>query len=135
MKLPQKELASLRKELWLKQECICPVCGTEILEHEAVLDHDHDTGHIRMVLHRNCNQIEGRVKQWSKRNGKGAHPKTILSRILLYWGMDFTKNPIHPSHKTENEREVLKLKRRMKTLKTQAAKDRYAEKIKELLGD
>lgn len=131
-KLKSKQVAPLREELLARQRSICLICGEKIHEGEAVLDHDHDTGFVRGVLHRNCNQIEGRVKSWCKRNGKGVDFRTVLRNILLYWDKDYSGNPVHPTHKTEKEKEISRLKKRMSKLKTDSAKKKYKERIKEL---
>jgi hypothetical protein len=47
-------MARLREE----QENVCPLCG---LPDPDVLDHDHETGEFRGVLHRKCNSGLGQL--------------------------------------------------------------------------
>jgi hypothetical protein len=121
--------------MWIQQQRKCALCGRDLDLSEAVLDHCHETGRVRGVLHRQCNQVEGRVISWVKRSGCGTDPSSVrvfIENILAYWDLDFSQNPLHPNHRTESEKEILKLKRRMKKLKTQKAKQRYKQKIEEL---
>lgn len=138
LKYPVKRLkpSELRayRDRELKLNNLCRVCMKPILPEEAVLDHDHETGHIREVLHRQCNQIEGRVLSWCTRNGRQVHPVTILKGVLELWEKDFSKNPYHPTHLSEPEKEIKRLRKAMKKLKRQATKDKYALKIKQLQG-
>lgn len=129
-RLKAAEVAAYRKRLLHKQGGICPLCDRFIAPGEDTLDHDHDTGHCRAVLHRNCNQIEGRVRAWLKRCG--VDPLEFLQNLVDFWQRDFTGFALHPNHRTEQELEIRKLKRRMKHLKTERAKQRYRDRIREL---
>jgi DNA repair exonuclease SbcCD ATPase subunit len=131
-RLRQNEIKKYREKQWRKQNRVCPLCGKEILKDQAVLDHNHGDGNIRMVLHRQCNHVEGRILDWIKRTGKDTVPVEFLESLLQYWKQDFSKNPLHPSHLTENEKEIKKLRKRMRTVKRQNTKQKYRDKIKEL---
>lgn len=37
----------------------CPVCGLALMDSEAHVDHDHDTGEVRGLLHSRCNRSIG----------------------------------------------------------------------------
>ena len=132
MKLKQSEVASYREDLWKKQRRICPLCGTRILKKDAVLDHCHESGHIRGVLHRQCNQIEGRVLQWVSRSGKNITPDELLKRMLDYWASDHSEHPLHPTHLTPKEKEIKSLRKRMRKVKRESTKKKYQQRIKEL---
>lgn len=109
---------------------MCPLCETEIQTGHDTLDHCHQSGHTRRVLCRNCNQIEGRVLSWLRRSY--TEPITFLRNLVMYWEQDYEDTPIHPNHKTDIEKKIMKLKRRMRTLKTERARQKYRDKIRKL---
>lgn len=121
-RLKPKEVPDLRKRLLAAQRGICPICGKGILPKDAVLDHDHETGRCRQVLHRTCNSIEGRVLSWLKRNGQGVRPITMLRNLLDYWMQDYEEQPFHPTHKSDIEKEATKLRKKYKSLKSEKHK-------------
>jgi hypothetical protein len=52
------------KELLKKQNYLCPICRQQIHEKgknglRPVVDHNHDTGKVRAIVHSNCNTIIG----------------------------------------------------------------------------
>lgn len=128
-----KDVPRLREEMLRLQNHVCPICQTVIEPSDAVLDHDHETGHIRAALHRQCNQIEGRVQSWCARSGKGVPFVQIIEGILNHITKDYSMNPIHPSHFTPQERELKRLRKHQKRLKTQKARERIGYAIQELL--
>ena len=127
MKLKQKDLKDFRYDLWCDQSHICPLCLKKIKDHEAVLDHCHTEGHVRRVLHRQCNSVEGKIMYWAKRSG--SDPIEFLKKVIEYQDLDYSNMPIHPKHLTEVEKEIKKLKRRQKQLKTQRGRERLQVKI------
>jgi len=132
VKLKSKEVKAYRLKLLKKQGYICPLCGLKIEISEATLDHCHDTGHIRAVLHRNCNQVEGRIRSWVNRAGKEIDPVLFLEAVLAHWTEKYDHFPLHPNHRTAAQKEILKLKRRRKKLRTHKAKKRYDKEIRYL---
>jgi hypothetical protein len=42
-----------------KQGGVCAVCGRPIEKGKEVIDHNHDTGKVRGVLHHRCNMVLG----------------------------------------------------------------------------
>jgi hypothetical protein len=40
----------------------CAVCQLPLTAAQAVLDHDHETGAVRGILHRGCNGILGKLE-------------------------------------------------------------------------
>ena len=132
-RLKPKEVPDLRKKLLAAQNGRCPLCGKMILPKDAVLDHDHDTGRCRQVLHRTCNGIEGRVLSWLRRNGQGVKPITMLRNLLDYWMQDYEEQPFHPTHKSDIEEEATKLRKKYKRLKSEKHKALTKAAIQKLL--
>jgi hypothetical protein len=91
-----KEIKPYREAQLIEQNNICPLCELEIEPKQAALDHCHDSGTIRMVLHLNCNGIEGRLNHWAKRSK--VDKQQFLRNVADYWDIEFD-NPTHPRHK------------------------------------
>lgn len=92
------------------QNGLCPLCGKHIdlkIKGEGVIDHDHDTGEIRGVLHRSCNAAEGKISNAAARWGaKSASYADIIRYLESIVG--YLKRPgagvIYPMHKTADEK-------------------------------
>ena len=128
-KLKQSELAKFREELLKEQHGLCGMCGLPI-ESDAVLDHDHVTGHCRAVTHRTCNAVEGKLTNWLRRYN--VPREEFLTGLLRYYLKDYSSMPLHPKHKTSTEIQISKLRKRMKTLKTARGKEAVQRKIQAL---
>lgn len=130
MRLKPLEVKEYRLKVLKEQRGVCPMCLTNIQSGQDTLDHDHNTGHVRRVLCRNCNQIEGRVLNWVKK--AYCTPEVFLANLALYWSEDYSRNVYHPNHKSDIEKQVTKLRRRMRKLKTERKRQEYKDKIKAL---
>jgi len=117
-KLKQKDIPKLREKLIAAQKNICPLCKTELLKADAVLDHDHTTGHIRFALHRSCNRAEGLIKR-AARFSRSKDAQFFVKQVAHLWDESFTHNPLHPSFKTNDDKRLKLLKKRLKEV-TQA---------------
>jgi Recombination endonuclease VII len=131
MKLTVKEKGKYRNDLLQQQNNLCPLCGTVIFEGEQTLDHDHSTGKVRRVLHRSCNQAEGRILSWIRRS-RATDPLEFLEALVRYWQEDYSDMPEHPTHKNEFEIKLSKLKRKLRSLKTERGKARCRDQIQKL---
>lgn len=123
-KLKQSEIKEWREKLLKKQKGICPLCGEPLEADEAVLDHDHVTGHIRGALHNGCNRAEGKAINWIYRT-KSNDPIAFARALARYWKKDYTKLPIHPTHKTAEEK---KAARNAKARRARAKRKKNASK-------
>lgn len=130
LQLGIKDIAPLREKFRKRQKSICPLCKKPITKAQAALDHDHETGHCRTTLHRNCNSIEGRVLSWARRSG--IDPREFLKNLLDYWEQDYSHNPVHPRHKNEKQKEITRLRKRLRSAKRESTKQKIRDLIKEL---
>ena len=120
-KLKASEVAACRATLLDEQESHCMLCCDRILPEDAVLDHDHKTGHVRGVLHRGCNAMLGHVENNRARNMlKDARLWRWLRGVERYLTADHTSRPLHPTHRTPDEK--------VERTKKLAAKRRAAKK-------
>lgn len=89
------------------QDGRCAWCG---FKDELVRDHCHETGLIRGLLCRGCNQDEGRdvAGQWDAWRS-GDNPARAMSYFCIYVGL-YGSTPLDPSsalaHYTDAERET-----------------------------
>lgn len=109
--LKTAEVSAVRQQLLKKQGGVCAVCSQKILGRDvAVLDHDHDTGRIRGVLHSSCNGIEGRMKSLGHRCHKGVLSVDYIIGLGKY--LEHHKTPrigaLHPSYKTPQQKKDAK---------------------------
>lgn len=95
-----------------KQGGRCAICLQPISNDDGCLDHDHTTGFLRATLCRNCNGIEGKIKNLARRGQRQYDHRWFLQRISAYWEEHDDAVPehglIHPSHKTEEEKRILR---------------------------
>lgn len=109
-KLKNSEIALLRAQLLTEQQGLCALCLEMIEDGKAVLDHCHETGQIRAVLHRGCNAMEGIVKNNMRRNLMTLERmQNFLARIA--WYQSQLKPVLHPTHKSPEERKQRAKKR------------------------
>lgn len=135
-KLKQKDLPSFREGL-LKGNCyICPVCKLDIQDGEAVLDHDHKTGYVRNTIHRDCNILIGKVENYIRTRGISfREPERLheaLSNITEYIFKDYVGMPYHPKHRTPQDKEVARLRKRLKLAKREETKEKLRNQIQEV---
>lgn len=110
-KLKQPQVKAYREKAVKKQKGVCPLCEEELLTEDAVLDHDHESGHVRAALHRSCNAAEGRILNWADKRSRGDDPVLFLTNLLKFWEVDYSDNPLHHTH----GRAPRKKKRRTRT--------------------
>lgn len=104
-----------------RQDGKCPLCGKSLTLADACLDHDHFNGRIRGVLCRNCNGIEGKIKNLVVRGKRTNTMEDYLGNIILYWLHHKTDRTglLHPLHLSDEEKRI---KRNTKARKARAKK-------------
>lgn len=67
------------------------MCGLHIdlrIKGEGIIDHDHDTGEIRGVLHRSCNAAEGKISnaaaRWGCKSSRYEDIVAYLQSVVTY---------------------------------------------------
>lgn len=135
-RLKYSEIQAFRLSMYHEQKGACPVCGHHISLDYAVLDHDHVSGHIRAVLHSDCNVLLGKIENLITHKGKRmateGRVEGALEGIWEYMIQDYSHNPWHPKHKTATDKERLRLTKLYKRSKKQVTKDKYRKLIEEL---
>ena len=112
-----------------KEQCgVCAICKLPLdmtIKGEGVLDHDHDTGRIRGVVHRSCNAAEGKVAnaagQWGAKSTRYSDIIAFVKKLLDYWNGP-QKKFIYPYHKTEDEKRQIRNVRSRKNRASARAK-------------
>lgn len=98
------------KQLKVNQGGLCAICQKPIdltIKGEGVVDHDHDSGEIRGVLHRSCNAAEGKIANaagaWGAKSMKYSDIIPYLELVIQYLRKPGT-NTLYPMHKTPDEK-------------------------------
>lgn len=111
MKLKYSEVKPLRLERLQQQNNCCSLCG-EVIEDDAVLDHDHKTGKVRHVLHRGCNALLGKIENNMPRNRVSMTRLTGIANNLINYLNNEYPEIIHPTYKTQEEKKLKRKKKR-----------------------
>jgi len=109
IQIQNKDLRAWRRQQWIKQKRKCAVTGLPLSFKDSVVDHCHKTkveiagvngkGLIRGVIHKNINQLEGKISNVYRRYGL----KNIASLPEILRGLaNYLENPLvndclHPS--------------------------------------
>lgn len=102
-RITQREIKELREKYLQLQNNLCALCKDYLDSSEAVLDHDHQSGQLRGVLHRGCNVMEGVISNNMKRNRiDEIRLASILAHLQDY--QKDLKDLLHPTHRTPEER-------------------------------
>lgn len=138
-KLKYKDIKPFREERLMLQNNLCCLCKQYIKPEDAALDHDHVSGKVRGVLHKDCNILLGKIENFIFRQGKRL---SLLNTIGLFMGnvvkymyCKYEHMPLHPKHLTDKDKLLKKYRRLKKNSKKQETKDKYSQLIKELKSD
>lgn len=124
-RIAKSEIKEVTAELMKKQGNKCPICGTSLLPSKAadrVLDHDHEKGWVRAVLHRGCNGAEGKVRNvmstWGRSGFSELQLIAALRNLANFWETNLSPQTdyIHPTYLTGPERMVLANKEALRKL-------------------
>lgn len=109
-RLKVSEVAATRLALAEKQGGRCAICQLPL--NKPVLDHCHSTGNVRATLHAGCNSLLGKVENNYRRYGV-AHLPAFLSGVASYLQRHTTNQTglLHPTHKDDEEKRLLRNKR------------------------
>lgn len=126
-KLARTSMDSWKRRQLEAQGGCCPLCKLPIdlrVKGEGVVDHNHDTGEIRGILHRSCNAAEGKVAnaagRWGAKSTKYEDIIPYLENIVHYLKTAGT-GLIYHNHKTPEEKaQADKLKARQRAAKSRA---------------
>lgn len=116
-RLKLAQVRPVTEALLKRQEYKCPICGGSLSARSTkspALDHDHSTGYIRDVLCINCNGIEGKIHNLTRRLGKTVPKIVALQNLIAYWQRHETPQHggiFHHTHKTEEEKRLQRNKR------------------------
>lgn len=114
-RLTATQIKLVRLRIAADQGNRCAICGGQLglkAPLDPVLDHNHQTGAVRGVLHRGCNSLLGKVEN----NG----PRYGVRDILAFCGglANYLRNHLtnvtgylHPTHRTDDEKRVLRNRR------------------------
>lgn len=110
-KIPRTAMRSwAARQAKVVQDGLCPLCGKPLdltIKGEGVIDHDHDTGEVRGVLHRSCNAAEGKIAnaagQWGAKSTKYSDILAFLKSLVAYLQKPGT-GMMYPMHKTPDEK-------------------------------
>ena len=124
-KLKQREVKDYRQAQLVKQGNKCALCG-DVIEYDAVLDHDHKTGLIRQVLHRGCNSLLGKIENNMPRSQVDIHRLQGIAQNLIGYITTKHSETLHYTHKTPEEREHAKLRKRARQKAAKALRKKHA---------
>ena len=122
-----------------RQKWVCPLClkkiNPAVVGHKSdyCLDHCHETGEVRAVLHRSCNSAEGKILnaagRWGAKSVTYDAVIPYLEHLLAYYKSSGT-GMMYPDHKTPEQQHAHQLKKRREA----AAKKRAADAMKKAKG-
>ena len=123
-----------------KQDGLCAVCKKPISlqvmgnKSDYVVDHCHESGLIRGVLHRSCNaalgKLDNAVGRWGAKSMKYEDIIPYLRNVLEYYD-DCAENPInliYPDHKSDEQNQELA----KKSLREADARRRAKQSMQEI---
>lgn len=128
-KLARTSMPTFRKKQLAEQDGKCLLCGNPIdlsITGEGVVDHNHDTGEIRGILHRSCNSAEGKaanaIGRWGSKDMSYTSILAFAKALVEYWQRPGLGIMYH-SHKSAAEKaQADKLKARKRAAESRARK-------------
>lgn len=144
MQRPLERLARSSLRAWtmatLQQQGMkCKVCGGRInpsvMGHSSdyVVDHCHETGQIRAVLHRSCNAALGKIDnaagRWGAKSMLYADIVPYLKKVVAYyeWVNSHPTGLLYPEHKTDEQKKAAASLKRRKAYAANKAKQKVKD--------
>ena len=116
-RLTWSQIKLVSDELIKRQAGVCEICNKRFNSRDsAVLDHCHETGLIRGLVHRSCNTGEGKVRvkaNWSHKDVSSTDYLIGLGKYLEKY-KNKPRELLHPSWKTSLEKSIYKTLMRSK---------------------
>jgi hypothetical protein len=113
MRIKISQIPAYRDKYIIDQKGKCWLCEIDLNKVTPCLDHDHETGFLRGVLCQNCNGIEGKIHNLTRRAKRDKTKMEFLDKVMSYWSL-FNAHPrteIHPTHKTPDEKRLRRNKK------------------------
>ena len=137
VKLSRAQQRPYSIKLLKEQGGICPLCEEPVdmglqagHRTDYALDHCHETGQIRGVLHRSCNgalgKMDNAIGRWGAKSMSYKDIVPYLERVLAYYKSPL-KPYIYPLHKTPEEQAEASRVKRNKAAALRRAKLRAKE--------
>jgi Recombination endonuclease VII len=112
VRIKHAQIKAITEELLRRQGGLCEICEKEMTQRDGpVLDHDHDTGVLRGVIHRSCNAAEGKVRIKAMWAHKGVGKTNFLIGLGKYLEKhkNNPRNLLHSSWLSKKEKAVMKI--------------------------
>lgn len=134
-KIARSQLQNVKFSLLQRQGGKCAICGKHIdvsvggHKSDSVVDHCHETGEIRGVLHRSCNSAEGKVVnaagRWGAKSTLYVDVIPYLERLVKYLksSQENGTGMMYPDHKTDEEKRLAANLKRRKAYAAKRAKE------------
>lgn len=133
VKLARSMMRAYAHRLLKEQNGLCPLCRLPIdltIKGEGVIDHDHDTGRIRGLLHRSCNAAEGKISnaaaRWGAKSSRYSDIIPYLENLIAYLKAE-PKNMIYPMHKSPDEKRIVRNAKAKEARAARAARIKLAQ--------
>ncbi|NRB01181.1 MAG: exonuclease VII [Rhodobacteraceae bacterium] len=119
-RITHREIKEIRQAQVAQQRSRCALCGLPVKVDDAVLDHCHTTGAVRATLHRSCNALLGKIENNYRRLGVSDKMLPAFLNGCAGYLQKHSVNRtglIHPTHRTAEEKRLLKNERARKRRK------------------
>lgn len=110
-RITQRQVSDWRARLLEAQKGNCALCGLPI-KANPVLDHCHTNGHLRGVLHTQCNGLLGKIENY--RYGIVSMPHFLAGAWRYMESTRHLSTPLHYTFRTPDEKKEQAKKRAAK---------------------
>ena len=118
-------------QLLKEQNFICPLCNCNISEDDAVLDHCHNSGYVRSVLHDRCNRALGFI-EWAIANTVSGQDFLDNVRTYVDRHSSSPSTLIHPRHNALQKKKQTRRNVRMpRFVIAESDKQKYLDALKQ----